>query len=194
MPTFPTVWKPGMALTADRLNARNVHTVQQVTTVELGEDSWNSQLGLPTEIRYEVEPNAMYRWWCGISYSAVALSSGPNQGVAIGWRWTSPTGASMGRFSMSYVQDPTTGINSGSPIIMRRPADNTYIQAGGTNTAANWTTSYNFMTAQDRGLLMTGDERGEIVLHVGRFSNEGGRISPILHGGNQTRLLIERIG
>ncbi len=190
MPTFPTLWKPGMALTADRLNARNVSTVEQVTTVELNQASFNTGLGIPTEISFEVEANALYRWWCGISYSAVSAVHGT--GVAIGWRWTTPPGASMGRFSMSYVQNPGTGINTGSPILMRRPADATYIQAGGTNTEANWPT-YNFMTAQDRGLLMTDSERGTITLHVGRFNGNNGNVSPVLHGGNQTRLLIERI-
>lgn len=185
--TFVHEWRPGMLITSDRLNSRNKTLVIQNDTLELTAAS--SSTPVATEIRFEVEPNAQYRWWCGISYSAVTQSV--NTGTALGRWWSTPAGANMGRFTASYVVDPPTGVNNGASVIMRRAGDTTIIPAGGSNS--NLTGTLNFHSCQEQGVLFTGNERGDIVLMVQHYRSVPNVQNVILYGGNQSRAIFERI-
>lgn len=185
--TFVQEWRPGMLITSDRLNSRNKTLVIQNDTLELTPASFDNPVA--TEIRYEVEPNAAYRWWCGISYSAVTQAE--NTGTALGRWWSTPPGTNMGRFTASYVAAPPTGVNNGASVIMRRPNDTTIIPAGGSNSDLSGT--LNFHSCQEQGVLFSGSERGEIVLMVQHFRSVPNVQNVILHGGNQTRAIFERI-
>lgn len=175
---FPQ-WRPGMILTSDRMNARNLYTVIQASDQVL-----TSETETYCDIEYELEANAVYEYTMLISYSAVRSGSG---GAALGWKWDVPTGARVERFTSSYVQNPDSGVSSGALIIQRRPATTTLVQAGGSDTSSP---PSNYHSAYDRGVVLTYTTPGMLRLQVSKFSSGS---NPILRGGNQTRLLIRRI-
>lgn len=170
---FPQ-WYAGQVITAERLNARNMRVVEQLNDQEVTNNGSSWEL---SEIELELEPNAVYFYWLGLSYSA------GNGGIA--WSWSS-TGVTLASFTASYNRDVNSGsINAGAGVLMRRPANTTPRVAGGSGSS-------NFNSAADRGTITTSGGSPTLAL---QFRQDSADSSPtILRGGNQTRLVYQRIG
>lgn len=169
---FPQ-WYAGQTITAERLNARNLRLVAQEDNQEItnNDSTWES-----TEIELELEPNAIYAYWLYVSYSA------GNGGIA--WSWDA-TGVTLASFTLAYNRDTASGINNGGGVIMRRPSNTTPRVAGGSGSS-------NFNSAVDRGTMETSGGTPSLAL---RFRQDSSSSSlTILRGGNQTRILYQRIG
>ncbi|WP_017614135.1 hypothetical protein [Nocardiopsis salina] len=169
---FPQ-WYAGQVITAERLNARNMGLVEQLNDQEVTDNDSSWEL---SEIELELEPNAVYFYWLGVSYSA------GDGGFA--WSWSS-TGVTLASFTIAYNRDTASGINNGGPVILRRPANTTPRVAGGSGSS-------NFNSAADRGTITTSGGTPTLAL---QFWQDSADSSPtILRGGNQTRLVYQRIG
>lgn len=169
---FPQ-WYAGQVITAERLNARNMRVAEQLNDQEVtnNDSSW-----VLSEIELELEPDALYAYWAFVSYSA------GNGGFA--WSW-SATGVTLASFTIAYNRDTASGINNGGPVILRRPANTTPRVAGGAGA-----TSFN--SAYDQGTMTTSGGAPRIALQF-RQDSSSGQVTT-LRGGNQTRLLFQRIG
>jgi len=173
---FPQ-WYAGQVITAERLNARNMQMVTQEADHKIEDDndsSWEL-----TEVTAELEPDAIYAYWCYISYSA---------GVdGFVWSWDA-TGVSLASFTTAYNRNVSSDINTGGSVIMRRPANTTPRVAGGASS-----TDYN--SAYDRGTMETSGGSPVLTLRVRKdnVDPEVDREVTLLRGGNQTRFLYQRI-
>jgi hypothetical protein len=174
----------GQRITADKLNASRKRSVVQTADQTLV----GTTALVNTEIVLPIEAGAVYYYDCLISYSAVRAGSG---GSALSWSWNVPPGAVLARFTQSYVRDPASGVNTGSDVILRRPATTTRIPAGGTDSTSP---PINFHSAYDRGTITAGGISGLVILQVGQDTGTGPTASEVLlRGGNQTRCYFERI-
>lgn len=170
---FPQ-WFAGQPITADGLNGRSMRLItqendQQPTTTGVLDKS---------EIFFTPEPNAVYAYWLYIAYSAAT------DGDFL-WEWgeQAATGVLMASFTQAYAASAASGVNTGALIIMRRPGNSTNRVAGGTDIA-------NFHSAYDAGTFATDSNPGEQAVW---FTQNASSTKSILRGGNQTRLLYQRI-
>lgn len=170
----------GQRLTADVLSMTRKRLVVQTADMAFSNQTTN----LATEIVIPVVAGATYWYQCLISYSAVSAT-----GSALTWSWDTPTGTALTRFTTSLTQQPGTGVNTGGPAVMRRPANTTGIPAGGTDDGSPPT---NFNSAIDQGAIQVGGVGGNLTLLV-RQSGAGSANQTILRGGNQTRCFYERV-
>lgn len=179
---MPFPWLAGQRITAARLDEAATRLVAQDADLVMTNQTSlvNSDIAIP------VEAGATYVYDCMISYSAVSAANS-----ALLFAWDAPSGTLLARNTQSYVAQPPTasGANTGSDIIMRRPANITQIPAGGTDTASPPT---NFHSAYDRGTITVGSVGGLVVLQV-RQQGSGSANQTILRGGNQTRCTFARI-
>jgi len=172
MAGFPA-WFAGEIITADGLNGRNMRLVAQESDLDL-----TSTTFVESQITWVPEPNAVYAYWLYISYSADAAAD-------LVWRWESEStcGVLMASFTQAYVLGAAAGVNTGASIILRRPANTTERLAGGTGAS-------NFHSAYDQGTFSTNAAPTAQTLYVRQNAASG---STILRGGNQTRLMYQRI-
>lgn len=177
MPAFPE-FRAGLVWTAGRANARNIRIIEQAEDQVV-----SGTTVVDTDIVIPLEPNAVYWHHLFISYSAV---SGSNSALAA--NWLVPSGTVVNRFTSSYVASPGTGLNTGSLIIKRRPANTTFQIIGGSDAS----TAGNFHNASDEGTITTGAAGGDLFWRV-RVSGTA-TDDVILRGGpGQTRILFARI-
>ncbi|MGW8846625.1 hypothetical protein ACWGNE_02480 [Streptomyces xiamenensis] len=177
---MPFPWRPGMRVTADRLNASSTHVVQLEADLPLV----NRTTPLATDIRVPLIAGATYQYWLLISYSA---ASGADTSISA--NWSVPTGTEMLRFTISYqaVASNTTGANAGQYVIMRRPANGTGHVIGGT-------TAGNYHSARDEGLITVGGAGGTAIWQV-QQGGAGASTGTIIRGGpTATRIVYRRIG
>ncbi|GAB3693623.1 hypothetical protein [Nocardiopsis oceani] len=168
-------WRAGEVITAHRLNAGQPVLVTQ----ENDQTITDQEEFEPSEISFLPEPNAVYAYWLYISYSA---HSTPD----FVWRWPATgTGVSFASFTQAYHRSASGGINSGSEIIFRRPANSTNRLAGGIGAD-------NYLSAYDSG---TFESDGDPSTTTMEFAQASASDEPTtLRGGNQTRMLYMRIG
>lgn len=179
---FPQ-WYAGQVITAERLNARNMQMVTQEADMEIRDISVNSDNRNewePSEISLELEPDAIYAYWCYISYSA-----GP---AGFAWSW-SVSGVSLASFTTAYnrgVYD--SSINTGGGVILRRPANTTTRVTSGVGVT-------DINSAYDRGTMETSGGTPTLTMLVSQdgYPTGGPEGTSILRGGNQTRFLYQRI-
>lgn len=172
MAGFPA-WFAGEIITADGLNGRNMRLVAQESDLTLTTTSF-----VDSQITWVPEPNAVYAYWMYISYSADTTAD-------LVWQWESEStcGVLMASFTQAYILGAASGANTGASIIMRRPGNTTDRVAGGTDVA-------NFHSAYDQGTFSTNAAPTAQTLMVRQNVASG---STILRGGNQTRLVYQRI-
>lgn len=168
-------WYAGQVITADRLSARDMLLVTQQNDLTLTTTS-----AVKSEIRFTPEPNAVYAYWCYISYSA-------DTDTDLFWEWddNATTGVLMVSFTRALNLATGAGVDTGSSVIMRRPGNTTDRVAGGSGIA-------NFHSAYDSGTFITTGTPTEHAMYAGR-NGVGTGGTTILRGGNQTRLLYQRI-
>lgn len=171
-------WFPGDKITSPRLNARNLMMVTQANDLTLTGGSTNYQ---PSEIILRLEPGATYSYFLFISYSAYT-------GADFRWRWDAPDGCLLASFTRALILGAASGSNTGANLIMRRPGNLTDRVAGGTSTATSSPGTFN--SAYDVGTIQNGGVVGNLTLEVDR-NDVGG--DTILRGGNQSRLLYQRL-
>lgn len=170
-------WFAGQALTADGLNARHPRLVQQ----ENDQIVTASTTFVNSEITFTPEPNAMYWYELLISYSAIAAAD-------FKWSWAA-TGTTLCSFTMAPAATiGTASINTGSDVIMRRPANTTVRIAGGSDATSP---PANFHSAYDRGTFVSDGTITPVTMQFAQNVSDAGQV--ILRGGNQTRLLYYRI-
>lgn len=167
----------GQVLTADRLNARNLHLVTQDADLVIT----SSTTLQDTEIVVPVEAGAIYFYQLFISYSAHTTPD-------MKWAWSAPTGTLLASFTSALETGAGSGLNTGAAIIMRRPANTTERVAGGTDTSSP---PGNFHSAYDRGTITVGGADGDVILQVAQNTSSANQT--ILRGGNNTRLVYTRI-
>lgn len=172
MAGFPA-WFAGEIITADGLNGRNMRLVTQESDLTLTTTS-----AVASQITFTPEPNAFYAYWTYISYSADVTAD-------LIWDWESEAtcGVLMASFTQAYILGAAAGANTGAAIIMRRPGNTTDRVAGGTDVA-------NFHSAYDSGTFSTTATPTAQTLYVRQNAASG---STILRGGNQTRMIYQRI-
>lgn len=172
MAGFPA-WFAGEIITADGLNGRNMRLVAQESDLDL-----TSTTLVASQITWVPEPNAVYAYWMYISYSADVTAD-------MVWEWEAEgtCGVLMASFTQAYILGAAAGANTGASIIMRRPGNTTDRVAGGTDVA-------NFHSAYDQGTFSTNAAPTAQTLYVRQNAASG---STILRGGNQTRLIYQRI-
>jgi hypothetical protein len=171
-------WFAGQILLADDLNARHPKLVQQ----ENDQIVTASTTFINSEITFTPEPNALYWYELLISYSAVAAAD-------LKWAWAA-TGATLASFTAAYAAAaPTTSVNAGADVILRRPGNTTARIAGGSDAASP---PVNFHSAYDRGTFATDGTLSAVTLQFAQNTSDAGQT--ILRGGNQTRMLYYRIG
>lgn len=177
-------WFAGQALLADDMNARLPRLLLQ----QNDQTVTNSSTMVASEITFTPEPNAVYRYWMWISYSA-------NQACGFAWSW-SAAGTALASFSNS-IADPATAGTANTPqsVNMRRPGNTTGRLAGGTDADAT-IPPVNFHSAYDQGTFATDGTLSPVTFMFACASPAGGvpLAQAILRGGNQTRLIYERIG
>lgn len=178
--SFPQ-WFAGQVITAERLNARNVHEVLQSQDQEASTTNY-----VMSEIQVEFEPDATYMYWCYISYTADYRNG-------LRWAW-SGSGTTLGSFTQAMAHDASgaTGQNASREVIFRRPANTTDRQAGGTSLLSGASPVSVVQTAYDQGTLITSGGTPTLNLMFGRWASGVGQ-NTILRGGNQTRFLYQRI-
>ncbi|WP_406262588.1 hypothetical protein OIA45_39805 [Streptomyces chartreusis] len=177
-------WFAGQALLADDMNARLPRLLLQ----QNDQTVTNSSTMINSEITFVPEPNALYRYWLWLSYSA-------NQACGFAWAWLAP-GAPLASFSHSIADPATIGTaNTPQSVQMRRPANTTGRLAGGSDADATIPPA-NFHSAYDQGTFATDGTLSAVTLQFACASPAGGvpAAQAILRGGNQTRMIYERIG
>jgi hypothetical protein len=176
---FPQ-WLAGQIITADRLNARNVHLVTQ----DSDQVVTSSTALVDSEIEIPVVAGAVYSYTALIAYNATTTSD-------FRWAWSYPLDTVVLRFTQSYVEGASVGFASGAEIVQRRPAGNTSVVAGG-KAPGGQTPPADTAVAIDQGTIAVSASPGTVRL---RFAQ--GTSSPdqtILRGdGTQTRVLYQRI-
>jgi hypothetical protein len=167
----------GQIITADKWNSLIPQLVQQ----ENDQIVTASTTFVNSEITFTPEPNAMYWYELLISYSAIAAAD-------FKWSW-SAAGASLCSFTAAYAASaPTTSVNTGADVILRRPANTTVRIAGGSDATSP---PVNFHSAYDRGTFTTDGTLSAITMQFAQNVSDAGQT--ILRGGNQTRMLYRRI-
>src|SRR5690554_6051050 len=78
-----------------------------------------------SEISVSLESNAVYAYWCYISYTAHYTNN-------FRWRWNTPN-ATIASFTQALDTGTNTGQNASRASIFRRPAAGTNRVAGGTS-------------------------------------------------------------
>lgn len=171
-------WFAGQILLADDLNARHPRLVQQ----ENDQVVTSSTTVINTEITFTPEPNATYMYWLWISYSAT-INSG------FRWSWLA-SGATFCSFTQSISSPGASGTaNTPQSVNMRRPANTTGRLAGGSDAASP---PANFHSAYDQGTFTTDGTISSVTLQFAQATSHANQT--ILRGGNQTRMIYERIG
>lgn len=171
-------WFAGQILIADDMNARNERLVQQ----ENDQVVTSSTTVINSEITFTPEPNAIYLYWCWLSYSAT-INSG------FRWSWLA-NGATLCSFTQAISSPGASGTsNTPQSIIMRRPANTTGRLAGGSDAASP---PANFHSAYDVGTFVTDGTTNAITLQFAQATSHANQT--ILRGGNNTRMIYRRIG
>jgi hypothetical protein len=171
-------WYAGQVMLADAMNARNPRLVQQ----ENDQIVTASTTFINSEITFTPEPNATYWYEVLISYSAIAAAD-------LKWTWAA-AGTTLCSFTMAPAASiGTASVNTGSDVIMRRPANTTVRIAGGSDATSPPT---NFHSAYDRGTFVSDGTLSTVTMQFAQNVSDAGQV--ILRGGNQTRMLYTRIG
>ena len=169
-------WRAGEIITAERLNAGETILITQENDQTItSQDAFE-----PSEISFLPEPNAVYEYRLLISYSAHTTPD-------FVWRWptTNIAGVSFASFTQAYHRDASGGLNSGSEVIFRRPANSTSRVAGGIGDG-------NIMSAYDQGTFESDASPSECTMEFAQATSSSN--PTILRGGNQTRMTYRRIG
>jgi hypothetical protein len=171
-------WFAGQILIADDMNARHPRLVAQ----ENDQIVTSSTTVINSEIVFTPEPNATYRYWLWIAYSAT-INSG------FRWSWLA-SGATFCSFTQSISSPGASGTaNTPQSVNMRRPANTTGRLAGGSDAASP---PANFHSAYDQGTFTTDGTISSVTLQFAQATSHANQT--ILRGGNQTRMIYERIG
>lgn len=170
----------GQIATADQWNAGIPRLIAQEND-QIVNSSTTGTTYVDSEIQFQPEPNAEYEYDLLISYSTE--SEAPD----FRWRWQPETtgGVLFCSFTQAYVLAATGTFNSGAAIIQRRPGNTTDRVAGGNAGIAT------FLSAYDRGTFSTNAAPDLIKMQFAQ--NTSSADDTILRGGNQTRLLVQRI-
>lgn len=171
-------WYAGQVITADRLNARNTMIVQQ----NADQDATDTNF-VASEITVTLEPGAVYQYWTYISYTA-------DQDNNFVWEWGG-NDTTLTSFTQAMDLGTNSGQNASRPVIFRRPANTTDRIAGGTSDMPSFEV---FQSAYDQGTIITGSGTPTLTLYFRKESNTVTDQPTILRGGNQTRLLYQRVG
>lgn len=170
---MPFPWQPGMTITANRLNEGAMQMVTQTSDQIVT----NSTAYVDSQISFAPVAGAVYVYWMWISYSAL-------ESVDFKWRWSAP-GAEFASFTQARHPDATGTFNAPASVIFRRPANATDRIAGGGGGDTQ-----SFFSAYDQGTF-TASTNAVITLQFSQ--NTAGAGQTILRGGNQTRMLYQRI-
>ena len=170
-------WYAGQVMTADAANARHARLVIQQNDQTIT----SSTTLIDSEISFIPEPNATYLYWLYISYSATVNSD-------LRWAWAA-AGATLASFTAAYAASAASGVNTGSDIVMRRPGNTTARAAGGSDATSP---PVNFHSAYDVGTFATDGTLSAVTLQFAQNTSHADQT--ILRGGNQTRMIYQRIG
>lgn len=173
--SFPQ-WFAGQALTADGLNGRNMRLVMQENDQTVN----NSTAYVASEITFTPEPNATYWYTLLVSYSADGAGD-------FKWNWNA-LGATFASFTQARSVDATGTFNAPATVIFRRPGNTTDRIAGGATTG---TPTDSFYSAYDQGTFVTDGTITPVTMQFAQAT--AAAVNCILRGGNQTRLLYQRI-
>lgn len=165
----------GQVITADAWNA----IIPKVVTQENDQSVTNSTAFVNSEISFVPEPNALYTYTLLISYSAYTTGD-------FKWQWDAP-GALFSSFTQAYYTSAAVGFNTGSQVIFRRPGNTTTRVAGGASDGSNDV----FLSAYDLGTFSTDGTNSAVTMQWAQ--NSGVANSSILRGGNQTRMIYQRV-
>lgn len=167
----------GQVVLADKWNSLIPRLVQQ----ENDQIVTSSITPVATEIVFTPEPNATYVYWLYLSYSATTVNG-------IRWQWLAP-GATFCSFTQS-ISNPGAGTTANSPqsVNFRRPANTTGRLAGGSDSASP---PANFHSAYDSGTFTTDGTTSAVTLQFAQAVSHANQ--SILRGGNQTRMVYQRI-
>ncbi|MFP3986871.1 hypothetical protein U9R90_05090 [Streptomyces sp. E11-3] len=165
-------------MTADAWNAR----IPLLVTQENDQTVNNSTTYVDSEITFTPEINAVYRYLLLISYSTGGDGSGSTGDFK--WNWDAPN-ALFASFTQAVALAATGTFNSPQSVIFRRPGNTTDRVAGGANGSGT------FWSAYDQGTFETDGTLNTITM---RFAQDTAAVEDtILRGGNQTRMIYERI-
>jgi len=149
----------GRALTAKDLNLVGPNIITQ------GSDAVYTSSTTPTatNITFTPDVSATYYYELFIAYTA-------NGTPDFGWRWNAPE-ALFCRYTLSMIEGAaaatgTPATEPGADIIFRRPANATFIPAGGTGDTAN-----GLPCAFDRGTFATTATSSAITLECAQFTS-----------------------
>lgn len=172
---FPN-WLAGMRITADRLEDRNIHVVEQAADQIVT----NSTTLIDTNLLIPGEVGAVYQYQAHISFSATATPD-------FRWAWVAPSGTDIRRYTMARIAAAATGLNTGSDVIMRTPALGTEMVAGGGD--ADGGAPVNFFYTYEQGLVYMGGTAGSCVIRFAQFTSNANQT--IFR--NLSRLIYSRI-
>lgn len=170
-------WYAGQVITADRLNARNTHVV-----VQNADQAATTTTFIASEITITLEPGATYSYQCFISYTA-------DRDNDFKWNWGG-NDVTLASFTQAMDIGTNSGQNASRPVIFRRPGNTTTRIAGGTSDLPSVEV---FQSAYDSGTIFTGSGIPTLTLQFGKNSNVETGLNTTLRGGNQTRLVYQRI-
>lgn len=173
---FPR-WLAGMRITADRLDDRNMQTVEQ------GEDITvtSSTTLIDTNLILPGEVGATYWYHAMISYSAASTPD-------FQWAWDVPSGANVRRFTTSKDASSSEGVTVGGPAVMRTPATTTGVEAGGSDPDGG--PYEDFIYASDEGVITIGGTAGNCTV---QFAQNTSDVNETIIR-SQSRLVYMRIG
>lgn len=175
--SFPQ-WFAGQVLTADGFNARHPRLVQQ----ENDQTVTSTTTPINSEIVFTPDPNATYLYWLWISYSATTANG-------FRWQWLA-VGATFCSFTQSISSPGASGTaNTPQSVNFRRPANTTGRLAGGSDAASP---PGNFHSAYDQGTFTTDGTNSSVTMQFAQAVSHANQT--ILRGGNQTRMVYQRIG
>lgn len=164
----------GQIITADRWNAR----IPLLVTQENDQTVTSSTTYIDSEITFTPETNAVYRYILLISYSAAGT------GGDLKWNWDAPN-ALFASFTQAIGATATGTFNDPQQVIFRRPGNTTDRIAGGPSSDPT------FWSAYDQGTFETDGTLNTVTMQFAQ--NVSSANSIILRGGNQTRIIYERI-
>jgi hypothetical protein len=167
----------GQIIAADRWNA----LIPQLVTQENDQVITSSITPINSEITFTPEPNATYSYWLWISYSATTANG-------LRWQWLA-TGATFCSFTQS-ISNPGAGttVNSPQSVNFRRPANTTGRLAGGSDSTSP---PAGFHSAYDSGTFATDGTITPVTMQIAQAVSHANQ--SILRGGNQTRMVYQRI-
>lgn len=175
-------WYAGQVITADRLNARNLMLVEQADDQEASSTSLET-----SQITVSLEPGAVYAYWLYLSFVAHRTND-------LRWQWDTP-GTTIASFTQATARGGNTGHNATREVLFRRPAATTNKIAGGTSQLDpdDGSIVTVVQSAYDSGTLFTSAGNPSLTLLFSKESNDVPDAPTTLRGGNQTRLLYQRI-